>query len=701
MADVLETTQQVVLSVRIKGDSTGPQTGDVVLSGGILADFDPNATYLQNEFIVYNGAIYRAEETIDPGPFNPDQWEGLTDVTIYLRNFQEDHEYSAGEMVYYNNHMFRAKFDFTSTNTFDLNDWEPIDSVNTIIENFAENSDYSKNEMVMWDGKIYRAKEAFVSGNIFKLPDWELLSDTIILDFQPHTDYTKGNIIVVAGTIYRAKEDFTSGANFSTDDWETLASSGISGFEANKFYAQGSVITANNELYLAKEDFTSTTNFDPNDWQKVAATTIKSFQTNTKYDKGEVVYYNGQIYAANKDLLSGDHIDLDDWDLLTATTVPQFKENTTYLEGSLTYYDGYLWYAKTDFTSTGTFNPGDWSQLGINNLQTVYDYSSNGFTNPTIISPTQDFEERIQAPETESSINTMTQHTASGDILTQEQEVGELKATLQTLENRGAGLLNSKLSLDYKGAQTALELSEVDSETDASLTLLGEDGEEFSLHAKGNNSSALITEHLKKAITDQLCVTSETQKGVSKVDGETIRADGDIISSYPIIRSFEENKDYKEGELIRYKNQTYRATSAFTSGTVFNLSNWKPIKDTTRIYKANEAYSVGDLVYVQERDGLYYLRVALADISSAPSTLSETDWGRVGTDAADVSFTLSNNEVIQNNTVDGALRDLDYTLGLSVQPMDEMTHYVVTSQPAGSTPPPAISGKKIICFYTE
>ena len=40
MADAIQTTQQIVLSVRMKGDA-GPQTGDVVLGGASYQDFSP------------------------------------------------------------------------------------------------------------------------------------------------------------------------------------------------------------------------------------------------------------------------------------------------------------------------------------------------------------------------------------------------------------------------------------------------------------------------------------------------------------------------------------------------------------------------------------------------------------------------------------------------------------------------------------
>lgn len=72
----------VVLSVRIKGDKHGPQTGDVVLNAASVADFSEEDTYLKGEVVVYNGDMVRADEDIEiPGPFDDTKWTAISSGT--------------------------------------------------------------------------------------------------------------------------------------------------------------------------------------------------------------------------------------------------------------------------------------------------------------------------------------------------------------------------------------------------------------------------------------------------------------------------------------------------------------------------------------------------------------------------------------------------------------------------------------------
>lgn len=72
----------VVLSVRIKGDQQGPQTGDVVLNAASVADFSEEDTYLKGEVVVYNGDMVRADVDIEiPHPFDDTEWTAISSGT--------------------------------------------------------------------------------------------------------------------------------------------------------------------------------------------------------------------------------------------------------------------------------------------------------------------------------------------------------------------------------------------------------------------------------------------------------------------------------------------------------------------------------------------------------------------------------------------------------------------------------------------
>lgn len=64
-----------VLSVRIRGDDRGPQTGDVVLDSSALPHFHSETFYGQGDVVVYNFKLYEAKyDFVSGASFNEDDW---------------------------------------------------------------------------------------------------------------------------------------------------------------------------------------------------------------------------------------------------------------------------------------------------------------------------------------------------------------------------------------------------------------------------------------------------------------------------------------------------------------------------------------------------------------------------------------------------------------------------------------------------
>lgn len=75
IAVVSEYNTGPVLSVRVRGDETGPQTGDVVLAPSAIPHFHPETYYEQGDIIVYNYKFYEAKYNFTSGAvFNEDDW---------------------------------------------------------------------------------------------------------------------------------------------------------------------------------------------------------------------------------------------------------------------------------------------------------------------------------------------------------------------------------------------------------------------------------------------------------------------------------------------------------------------------------------------------------------------------------------------------------------------------------------------------
>lgn len=75
IAVVNQYMSEPVLSVRIRGDDKGPQTGDVVLDSASVPHFHSETFYAQGDVVIYNYKLYEAKEDFtSSSSFNEDDW---------------------------------------------------------------------------------------------------------------------------------------------------------------------------------------------------------------------------------------------------------------------------------------------------------------------------------------------------------------------------------------------------------------------------------------------------------------------------------------------------------------------------------------------------------------------------------------------------------------------------------------------------
>lgn len=116
-----------VLSVRIKNDKEGPQTGDVVLNGSAINDWLPGNEYEAGDVVVYQGQFYQSlEDQKDLDNFDYSKWQQIGIPDLIVKEFQPFTKYRKDEIIYYGNEIFRAKEDFTSSTKFYDDNWESL-----------------------------------------------------------------------------------------------------------------------------------------------------------------------------------------------------------------------------------------------------------------------------------------------------------------------------------------------------------------------------------------------------------------------------------------------------------------------------------------------------------------------------------------------------------------------------------------------
>lgn len=116
-----------VLSVRIKGDKEGPQTGDVVLNGSSLNEFHKNGEYEKGDVVVVDGQLWQSNvDQVAGDYFDRTKWTQVGIPDLILDPFERFHAYAANQIIVHENKIYMANEDFTSANAFYPDDWTEL-----------------------------------------------------------------------------------------------------------------------------------------------------------------------------------------------------------------------------------------------------------------------------------------------------------------------------------------------------------------------------------------------------------------------------------------------------------------------------------------------------------------------------------------------------------------------------------------------
>lgn len=120
-----------VLSVRIKNDKEGPQTGDVVLNGSSINEWHSDADYSAGEVVVFNGQFYQAlEDNKSTEDFDYTKWQQIGIPDLIVENFKPNFHYRTNQLIAVDGTLYRAREDFTSKKKFYPEDWESLEGTN-------------------------------------------------------------------------------------------------------------------------------------------------------------------------------------------------------------------------------------------------------------------------------------------------------------------------------------------------------------------------------------------------------------------------------------------------------------------------------------------------------------------------------------------------------------------------------------------
>jgi hypothetical protein len=239
--------------------------------------FDPSKGYLQNELVVNNGEIYRANAVVAAGAFNAASWTKISPTPpsmMGVAQFNQRDTYAQDELVSYQGKIYRAKTALP-VGPWDATKWEDININPTAgVVPFSATANYSIDDLVSYQGKIYRATIAITAGawNAANWADTNTNLTDAIRAFDPAKSYAPNDIVWNAGKIYRANGLTPAGA-WNAAQWTEVGATPtfpITNFDATKTYAQNDIVINAGKLYSALNAVPAGA-FDATKWKEIGS----------------------------------------------------------------------------------------------------------------------------------------------------------------------------------------------------------------------------------------------------------------------------------------------------------------------------------------------------------------------------------------------------------------------------------------------
>ena len=125
-------SKDYVLSVRIKGDKEGPQTGDVVLDGSSINEWTEYTEYEKGQVVVWNGQFWQAnEDHTGDDTFRVEQWTQIGIPDTLLKPWEPNTQYKESQVVYWDGRIYVSKDNFVSADDFNPDNWTEVDRKST------------------------------------------------------------------------------------------------------------------------------------------------------------------------------------------------------------------------------------------------------------------------------------------------------------------------------------------------------------------------------------------------------------------------------------------------------------------------------------------------------------------------------------------------------------------------------------------
>lgn len=605
----------------------------------LINDWQPDTRYITNQIVLYEGILYRALDThvSDTTDFATDlavpHWEY---VCASIPEWKASEGYLVGQVVLYNNRLYKCNTAHTATATFDPTKWTPI-LASPVIDNWQIDTNYLEGQLVLNSGMLLRAIDAHTSDSTSIINDmtapnihWELVYANVA-PWQAGVVYEIGCQVIYNNNLYKAKDTHTSGSIFDINHWELIGQfdAFIYDWQANKYYYANQVVIKDKELYRSDSNHTSDSTWgdDKVNWTKISsAVIIDNWAESTEYLLNEVVIWNGVLYRCNTAHTSSTTFDDTKFTPIYANIV-SWQASIQYLVGQLVMYNNQLYKCITAHTSGSTFeSDGAKWQPVANNIAGIPAWESGVYYYQNQVVKYNGKVWRCLTAHTsgaEEKPDYVKKYESNAEFLHYDDDWGiPLSDTPKDYTvDIGYSTKANKIRLEYVGGYIWVNTSMKVSNDGTNFTTL--DTKSFS------NSGSHEVEFYADIRYIRITANSATNPTIGggslafnylAMWGDSTKweivVDPDIKITY-----WAQNTRYKKDEIVIYNDEFYRCINTNFSGTTFNSSDWKKIpRMVIPDWKANESYILNQVVFY---DGKLY-KCIVAHTSS--STFTQANW---------------------------------------------------------------------------
>ena len=350
--------------------------------------------YKKNEIVVYNEKIYRCTIKHTSGTLFDNvekaNWEELSPTINEITDWKSNTSYNAKDIVINDNALYRCKTAHTSTSSFAtdaLTYWDKLSGANSV-DVWASGKSYDVGQLVVYNNQLFRANVSHASSVTFDLDGtkWNLLESNIG-EYKANVYYPIGTSVIYNNALFKCKVAHNSTSTFNMDNWTRIDNNNqlVKDWEVSTAYTLGQFVTHNNILYKCNTAHTSdSTSFDTDiaKWDKIGSS-IDQWKANTPYRINDLVIYTNKLYSCDINHTSANAIDLSKWTLIgdegikdwasgttyevgsmviisNANNISEWTTNTSYNANNEVIYNGYIYMCKTANTDA-TFTESNWT----------------------------------------------------------------------------------------------------------------------------------------------------------------------------------------------------------------------------------------------------------------------------------------------------------------------------------------------------